>query len=71
MTLHVLLQIGGELRRLRRVGTKNDISLGFNQAVFVGLSDDRGFEHSRVRGERGFDFGRRDGRSEPWSPEPR
>src|SRR5919106_705161 len=34
---HVLLQISGELRGLWYVRKKNDVSLRFDQAVFVGL----------------------------------
>ena len=44
----VLLQGGGELGRLLNVWPQHDKSLGFDQAVFIGVTDDRGFEHRLV-----------------------
>src|SRR6476646_325326 len=53
---HMLLQSCRKLRRVLEVRAKNDIRLGFNQAVFIGLPHHGSFEHSGVRRERRLDL---------------
>ena len=52
----MLLQCCRQLRGVFYVRAKNDIRLGFNQAIFIGLRNDCGFEHGGVRSQCGFDF---------------
>src|SRR5215471_772313 len=52
----MLLQFCCELRGVFDVRSKNDVRLGFNQAVFIGLPDHGGFEHGGVRRERRLDL---------------
>src|SRR4029077_17420902 len=57
--LDVLLQRGREFGNFGYIGSQRNECFGFDEPIFVGVTNDGGFEHCGVRREGRFDFKRR------------